>query len=78
MTKKTEAPKGRSPRVTFAKGALLKDAKGLFNAALKGNALRAIVVREGEKVDERAFQALVRAAVKLNRRTRAARAVAAS
>ena len=53
-------------RVTFAKGALLKDAKGLFNAALKGNALRAIVVREGETIDERAFTALVRAAIALN------------
>jgi len=61
-------------RLTFAKGALLADAKGLFNASLKGNALRAIVVREGEKVNERAFQALVRAAVQLNRRARAAKA----
>ena len=59
-------------RVTFARGALLNDARGLFNAALKGNALRAIVVREGEGIDARAFKALVRAAVKLNRRRRAA------
>ncbi len=59
-------------RLTFAKGALLTDAKGLFNASLKGNAMRAIVVREGEKIDERAFQALVRAAAKQNARRQAA------
>ena len=59
-------------RVTFARGALLKDTKRLFNAALKGNALRAIVVREGEAFDGRAFKALVRAAVKLNQRRRRA------
>ncbi len=53
-------------RLTFAKGALLKDSKGLFNASLKGNRLRAVVVREGEDIDERAFKALVRAAVALN------------
>jgi hypothetical protein len=60
-------------RLTFAKGALLKDPKGLFNASLKGNALRAIVVHEGEEIDERAFKALVRAAVTANKRRRAAR-----
>ncbi len=59
-------------RLTFAKGALLKDAKGLFNASLNGNAMRAIVIREGEKIDERAFQALVRAAAKQNARRKAA------
>ncbi len=53
-------------RATFAKGALLRDPKRLFNASLKGNALRAIVIREGEKIDERAFKTLVRAAVLLN------------
>ena len=53
-------------RVTFAKGALLKDPKRLFNASLNGNALRAIVVREGETIDERAFTSLVRAAIALN------------
>jgi hypothetical protein len=60
-------------RLTFAKGALLEDPQGLFNASLKGNALRAIVVREGEKMDESAFKTLVRAAVALNQRRRAAR-----
>jgi hypothetical protein len=60
-------------RLTFAKGALLEDPRGLFNASLKGNALRAIVVREGEEIDERAFKALVRAAVTLNKRRRAAK-----
>jgi hypothetical protein len=53
-------------RTTFAKGALLKDPKGLFNASLEGNALRAIVIREGEEIDESAFAALVRAAIALN------------
>ncbi len=60
-------------RLTFAKGALLKDAKGLFNASLEGNAMRAIVIREGETLDERAFQALVRAAAADNKRRRAAK-----
>ena len=60
-------------RLTFAKGALLKDANGLFNASLNGNAMRAIVVREGERLDERAFQALVRAAAAGNERRRAAK-----
>ncbi len=53
-------------RATFARGALLKDPKHLFNASLNGNALRAIVVHEGEAIDERAFTALVRAAIALN------------
>ena len=60
-------------RLTFAKGATLKDTKGLFNASLEGNALRAIVIRERDEIDERAFQTLVRAAVTQNRRRRAAR-----
>ena len=60
-------------RVTFAKGATLNDSRRLFNASLKGNALRAIVVREGEEIDERAFKALVRAAVTQNERRRAGR-----
>jgi hypothetical protein len=60
-------------RVTFAKGALLKDPKRLFNASLEGNALRAVALYEGDKIDERAFKALVRAAVALNKRTRAAK-----
>ncbi len=53
-------------RLTFAKGALLKDPKGLFNASLKGNALRAIVIHEGDEISERAFKALVGQAVALN------------
>ncbi len=60
-------------RVTFAKGATLNDSQRLFNASLKGNALRAIVLREGEEFDERAFKALVRAAVTQNERRRAAK-----
>jgi hypothetical protein len=57
-------------RLTFAKGAALKDPKGLFNASLEGNALRAIVFDQGDGIDERAFQALVRAAVIENQRRR--------
>ena len=53
-------------RLTFAKGAFLKDPKRLFNAGLEGNAFRAIVIHEGDEVDERAFKALVRSAVALN------------
>lgn len=58
-------------KVTFAKGASLEDPAGLFNSSLEGNTRRAIDLHEGEKIDERAFQDLVRAAVALNRsRTR--------
>jgi hypothetical protein len=53
-------------RLTFQKGASLKDPKGLFNSGLEGNTLRAIVIHEGEEIDEKAFKALVRAAVALN------------
>jgi hypothetical protein len=53
-------------RLTFAKGALLRAPKGLFNASLEGNAFRAIVIHEGDKIDSAAFKALVRAAVALN------------
>jgi hypothetical protein len=53
-------------RLTFAKGASLKDPKGLFNASLEGNALRAIVIHEGDKVNEAALKDLIRAAVALN------------
>lgn len=53
-------------KVTFARGALLPDAANVFNAGLGGNAFRAIDLREGERVDEEAFRALVRAAVALN------------
>ncbi len=53
-------------KVTFAKGAALEDPSGLFNASLEGNVRRAIDVQEGEKMDEEALKALVRAAVLLN------------
>jgi hypothetical protein len=53
-------------KVTFAKGAFVKDPSGLFNASLGGNLRRAIDFREGDTIDEKAFTALVRAAVKLN------------
>ena len=54
-------------KLTFAKGASLKDPYGLFNSSLDGNTRRAIDIHEGEKLDERAFKALVRAAVALNK-----------
>jgi hypothetical protein len=53
-------------KLTFAKGASLKDPSGLFNSSLEGNTRRAIDIHEGEKLDEGAFKALVRAAVALN------------
>jgi hypothetical protein len=53
-------------KLTFAKGASLKDLAGLFNASLDGNTRRAIDIHEGEVVDEAAFKALVREAVALN------------
>ena len=53
-------------RLTFAKGAQLKDPKGIFNASLKGNALRAIVLHEGDAIKEAALKNLIRAAVALN------------
>ena len=53
-------------KLTFAKGAFLKDPAGLFNASLDGNTRRAIDIHEGEKVDEPAFKALVRHAVAFN------------
>ncbi|MBX3190569.1 MAG: DUF1801 domain-containing protein [Labilithrix sp.] len=58
-------------KMTFAKGAALKDPKRLFNSSLEGNVRRAIDIREGEKVDEAALKALVRAAVALNLEGRA-------
>jgi hypothetical protein len=54
-------------KVTFAKGAALKDPSGLFNASLEGNTRRAIDLREGDQLDEDAFKAMIRAAVALNR-----------
>ncbi len=53
-------------KLTFAKGAALKDPSGLFNSSLEGNVRRAIDIHEGEKVNEKAFKTLVRAAVTLN------------
>ena len=53
-------------KLTFARGAALEDPSGLFNASLEGNARRAIDIREGDRIDERAFKALIRAAVALN------------
>ena len=54
-------------KLTFFKGACLRDLARLFNSSLDGNARRAIDIHEGEDVDESAFKALVRQAVALNR-----------
>src|SRR6478672_2163642 len=54
-------------KMTFAKGAALKDPSGLFNSSLEGNTRRAIDFREGEAVNEEALKTLVRAAVTLNK-----------
>ena len=53
-------------KLTFAKGASVPDPSGLFNSSLEGNMRRAIDIREGEKLDARAFKALVKAAVAMN------------
>ena len=53
-------------KMTFAKGAALKDPKGLFNSSLEGNVRRAIDIHEGDKIDEAALKDLIRAAVALN------------
>jgi hypothetical protein len=53
-------------KLTFARGARLPDPAGLFNSSLEGNTRRAIDIHEGEKVDARAFKALVKAAVAAN------------
>src|SRR5579864_2804474 len=62
-------------KITFAKGAALKDPSGLFNSSLEGNVRRAIDIHEGDKVNETALKDLIRAAVALNLRpaTRTAR-----
>jgi hypothetical protein len=57
-------------KLTFAKGASLEDPSGLFNSSLEGNTRRAIDIREGEEIDEDAFQALIREAVDLNQSKR--------
>ena len=54
-------------KLTFAKGASLKDPSGLFNASLEGNVRRAIDLHEGDEIDEDAFTTLIREAVALNR-----------
>ena len=58
-------------KLTFAKGASLKDPRKLFNSSLDGNTRRAIDIREGEQIDAAAFKALVKAAVTLNAGKRA-------
>jgi hypothetical protein len=59
-------------KMTFAKGAALADPSGLFNSSLDGNTRRAIDIHEGDKIDEKALKALIRAAVALNTSVRAA------
>ena len=54
-------------KMTFAKGASLQDPSGLFNSSLEGNTRRAIDFHEGDKIDEKALKALIRAAVALNK-----------
>jgi hypothetical protein len=58
-------------KMTFAKGASLEDPSGLFNSSLEGNTRRAIDFHEGDKIDEEALKALIRAAVALNTSARA-------
>ena len=54
-------------KLTFAKGAALKDPSALFNSSLEGNVRRAIDIHEGDEIDEDAFKTLIRAAVALNK-----------
>jgi hypothetical protein len=60
-------------KMTFAKGAALDDPSGLFNSSLEGNVRRAIDIREGDKINEKALKALIRAAAALNASVRAAK-----
>jgi hypothetical protein len=53
-------------KLTFAKGAALEDPSGLFNSSLEGNVRRAVDIHEGDKIDDKALKALIRAAVALN------------
>ena len=62
-------------KLTFAKGASLPDPSGLFNSSLEGNTRRAIDIHAGDKIDAKALQALIRAAVALNTSRAAARPV---
>jgi hypothetical protein len=59
-------------KLTFAQGASLEDPSGLFNSSLEGNTRRAIDIHEGDKIDEKALKALIRAAVALNTSRKAA------
>jgi hypothetical protein len=61
-------------KMTFAKGAALADPAGLFNSSLEGNTRRAIDVHEGDKINEKALKALIRAAVTLNTQKKPKRA----
>jgi hypothetical protein len=61
-------------KLTFARGAVIKDPKKLFNSSLEGNTRRAIDLREGEKINEAAFRQLIRAAVAANSAVRTQRA----
>jgi hypothetical protein len=65
-------------KMTFAKGASLKDPSGLFNSSLDGNVRRAIDFHEGEKLNEKALKALIREAVTLNTRSKASKGRKAS
>jgi hypothetical protein len=56
----------KAVKMTFAKGASLKDPKGLFNSSLEGKTRRAIDIHEGDTIDEKSLKALIRAAVALN------------
>jgi hypothetical protein len=60
-------------KLTFARGAALEDPSGLFNSSLEGNVRRAIDIHEGDKIDEKALKALIRAAAALNTATQAAK-----
>jgi len=60
-------------KMTFAKGASLEDPSGLFNSSLEGNTRRAIDFHEGDRIDEEALKALIRAAVALNKSSAARR-----
>ena len=53
-------------KLTFARGAALEDPSGLFNSSLEGNVRRAIDIHEGEKINEKALKALIRAAAAMN------------
>ena len=57
-------------KLTFAKGASIKDAEGIFNSSLDGNARRAIDLHEGDQINESAFKEIIRAAVQLNSKKR--------